>query len=482
MKFLRKFLPTQQHQVTLACSSTFMLITSLLLFRPIDDYDIFTQIRLGQLALIQGGLITTEPFSYLNTGGLLANPGWLAQILFALLYHVGSWPLLQFFNAVLFALSFYVVMRCPLSPQEEIHTRSIVIGSVIALLSSLSSSSFRPQIIGLFSFCICYRWILQANLSFKRLLALIPLCLIWQNMHPSVALASVLFLSAGIGAWLDQNRKLARHLIIASGLTFLLQLATPLGVQVFELAARNRSISHDLLAVSEWMPAWDTSVRASMLGFWLALIALVGSLITLRRNTPFRILLPTVLFVLLSLWSARFVYFLAPLMLPPLRARIGKMNDSQEERPDRTLHKIVFVLATFLSILWCVIPQHQGISRSFPLALVERLAHHFPRPIRIFNYHGYAGILELFGNEKWRIHLDGRLYLFTTEQFQEFDAFARGKIPLIELERRYHPSALFLHKNYQQGIIVQLTHSLHWIHFGEYENASVWVKSDEENF
>ena len=88
----------------------FFLAGSLLFFiRPLDDCDILTQIRLGYLGF--DSFINSETLIYWREGQAIANPGWLAQLVFALLDKVGGLLLVRYGYAILLA-----AFICPCPP------------------------------------------------------------------------------------------------------------------------------------------------------------------------------------------------------------------------------------------------------------------------------------------------------------------------------------------------------------------------------
>src|SRR5262249_4718760 len=120
--------------------------------RPIDDMDVFTQVRLGEMMLERAAFVTAEPFSYLHLRQPIGNPGWLAQMLFALLSRAGGWQLLRMTYAFGFALAFIFAARA-IGPRRPLNRPVVTAGAaILGFLASLSNSSVRPQGIALLCF------------------------------------------------------------------------------------------------------------------------------------------------------------------------------------------------------------------------------------------------------------------------------------------------------------------------------------------
>jgi hypothetical protein len=96
----------------------------------------------------------------------------------------------------------------------------------------------------------------------------------------------------------------------------LAQFATPMGWRILETSAANVRVARDLLGVSEWLPPWDASVRAAMVGFALAAAITIGLLIRLRFRVRLEDAALCAALALLSLSAARFVLFWAVAMVP----------------------------------------------------------------------------------------------------------------------------------------------------------------------
>ena len=140
-----------------------MLLGALLL-RPIHDVDIFWQLKLGELVLDHGALVTTEPFAASHLGEPLAQLAWLGQIVLAAVRRIGGWPSLQLFDALLwlggFCAAGWAVRRSMAAPA------GVVAAVMLAFPFALPYSSLRPQ-----SFAV---------LGFGLLIALLTAQLRWQ--------------------------------------------------------------------------------------------------------------------------------------------------------------------------------------------------------------------------------------------------------------------------------------------------------------
>ena len=435
--------------------------------RPIDDVDLFTQIRLGNLLLETGAFLRTEPFSYLHLGQMIQNPGWLAQFCFACAYSWGGWLLLKIVYGMLFASAcLFSVLRA----EGRIRRTGgapryfcLGAGLAIALLTAASNTSVRPQGIALLCFTVLLYLLEFCSFRSKTILGIGVLGLVWQNAHSSLSLAigavGVYFIPDCI-AVIRKQQSGSRLLFLLSAVFVLgvCQLLTPLGTAIFQLGAANVAVSKNLLHVTEWLPPWDIRVRDAMYGFWFSIGVSLLSLLVLRGRSGLRECCECICYSLIALFAARFALFYAIALIPVWsiwfeRSLSAKWFAWKPQRPFQfdTLTAIAFA---FVAVLACSIPlaaSFPKVDPSIPLDGIAFLREHLPEG-RVFNYREWGGPLELLGNPQWQVHIDGRLYLYTKEDWRSYALAADGKIPIEDLERDFKPDAFFLHDSFHRNL------------------------------
>ena len=135
----------------------FLSLALLLQFRPIDDLDIFWQVRLDQLMLEGGSLIDRDVFSFTHEGILVPTIGWLAQILFAIAYRVGEWRGVQLIHALLFSAAFLMAGITAVTLAGDgtrIRPFSLLMAMLFSLMAASSSAMVRLQSFGIFFFAV----------------------------------------------------------------------------------------------------------------------------------------------------------------------------------------------------------------------------------------------------------------------------------------------------------------------------------------
>ncbi len=82
---------------------------------------------------------------------------------------------------------------------------------------------------------------------------------------------------------------------------------------------------------------------------------------------------------------------------------------------------------------------------------------------RVYNYREWGGLLTYYGkNLERKIGLDGRLYLYSKDMFQDYMNEALGHVSISKLEELYNPDAMFLHSGYHSALIDLVKKHSNW--------------------
>ena len=466
-------------------------MTWLVCLKPIGDADTLTQIKLGQIALEQGGLVRREPFSYLREGEAVANPGFLAQLIMGSLHQAGGWRLLKFVYAVVFSLAFVVAGHAALAGMKEKHETiglfSAGCAVVLSFLGALSSAALRPQgfILPLFALVL---YALAGGWACRRIvLVFIPAFLIWQNVHPSLSLAffAALAFAGGAAAGVMRGARRLGSLgppCVLAGLALVCQAGTPDGREIFRIGRYNLEIARYFLGVSEWLPPWDPNVRQAMVLFWILLILSVISLAAARPALSAGQFVVFALFSALSLYAARFALFWSLTAIPLLMLGVEgfKPGGLWRWRQGPGLKKGAVLCLVGAGMLGAALapfgPRSALNQDDYPLAGIAALKAELYAG-RVYNYREWGGPLTLLGPADWKIALDGRLYLYSRDTLLRYNRAAAGRTALEEIVARERPDAFFLHPGFHAALITQLAKSPDWLSIWSDENSAVFVRA-----
>ena len=465
----------------LTCAA-FLLLFQL---KMIDDSDVFFQAKLGQLIIASGYLLDHEPYSYITSFSESIHIGWLAQILLAFSYNLGSWPAVRLLFSFILVVAFYVSSARITNNywRSSISTSLFSVSAAIsiAFLASLSNSSIRPQIVAFLCFAVLLRQ-LEQNQNFFSYLAFIPVGLLWQNSHPSLSLGMAtcaLYFGGNFLAFLfkEQNFSHCLHSLSLGSLCFLLQFVTPTGLDILRTTSSNVELSRNFLQISEWMPPWHPFVISAMITYWVALaftvLALAKNYRTLRSQT----LVPFVGFTALALYAARFAPIWAIYMIPLWINLIEQIKPTKlfawvSISRSNFISLLAFCLCALLAIVCC---SQKVISSDIPIAAISKLQTTVPNG-NIYIYREWSGPLAFYGSAAWKFNIDGRIYLYSKDQWKSYINEALGQISIAELTARHQPTAFFLHKTYHKDLIELLRHEKGWEILWNQDNAVVFTR------
>ena len=134
----RSFLPHFMSRRVLLLLLLGSLMVMILRCKPIHDMDTFWQVRIGELMLDSGRLVTHDSFTYTHAGEPSPTFGWMAQLLFASVFRMDSWRGLQLLYTVLFSAAFIIAgssNRC-----AKVSSFSLTFALLLGFVSGLSNS------------------------------------------------------------------------------------------------------------------------------------------------------------------------------------------------------------------------------------------------------------------------------------------------------------------------------------------------------
>ena len=127
---------------------------------------------------------------------------WLAQVVYALLYPVGGWPLLQIVDNLMFASAFMIAAFSVRS--SEARSTAVAAAMGLGFLVALPHNSLRPQTFALLGMALLLALRGSAWPTWSKIVAGAVILLLWQNLHPSVVVAGIVLaalLVADVWEW-----------------------------------------------------------------------------------------------------------------------------------------------------------------------------------------------------------------------------------------------------------------------------------------
>lgn len=447
-----------------------------LLLRPIFDVDIFWQLKLGEMTLDRGGLVTAEPFAASHLGEPLAQLAWLGQIVLAGVRRIGGWPGLRVFDSVVWLSGFVAVALAVRRSMSA--PAGIVAALLLAFAFILPFSSLRPQSFAVLGFGLLIALLASQRPWQTRLLLGAALLILWQNLHPSVAIG-LLYLGARAGlSWLEVLLRRRTNLPVFDTTLALLaglaMFATPLGTGILAVSAQNAAASK-AMGVSEWLAVWSEP-NAALLPLPGPFPLIVLALLFLnRKKLDWTWLFPSLVLFVATLFVARFGLFWALSTIPVIAPLLTRQTEPDPAAGrDCAMAAIGLGLAAVLALVF-----HQPrFAEWLPLKGVAALKAEQVRGT-VFAELPWGGPLIDAGYPDWQVALDGRYYVYSDAELEMARTIGASPTALPQIERVWAPAAVLLDPEISGSLIQQLRQQPNvWreIRTGDFSAAFVRVK------
>lgn len=374
------------------------------------DSDTYWQIAVGQWILDHHALPRVDIYSFTKAGEPWMSSSWLAQVLYATSYNLAGWsgPVVLAASgiAATFALLTHILGR-------RVPAAWAVGVAIAALMLSYGHFLARPHVLAL---PVMLAWAYGLMSASERREApslwLLPLIVLWANLHGGFVFGLVLVGAFALDALWNADRALRKSLALrwaAFGVAALAACcATPYGWGSI-LAARNILDLGELLRlIYEWMPA-----DFSRLGpFELTILTLIGgALYSGIKLTPPRIALVLGLLHMALAHIRNFELFalLLPIvLLTPVASQLALRPawTARAGAPAPVMAAVMLLLGGWTGLLAAnttmAVPEHQA-----PAAAVDAMRAYQPK--RVLNDLPFGGYLI------WRqipVFVDGRAELY----------------------------------------------------------------------
>ena len=198
--------------------------------REIADPDFWWHLSTGKYIVATQSIPHTDPFSFTRSGQSWVTHEWLSEVFIYALFLIGSYPLIIVIFSAIITLAFALVWaRSPGKPY--VATVAVLLGAFAAA----PTWGARPQIISLLLMSV-FLFILDQRRDLRW--TLVPLMLLWVNLHSGYALGIVIigiYLFGEIVAFIASRHFASslRSLIIIFILCLVAVLINPNGATMF---------------------------------------------------------------------------------------------------------------------------------------------------------------------------------------------------------------------------------------------------------
>ncbi|MBL0172267.1 MAG: hypothetical protein IPP90_16390 [Gemmatimonadaceae bacterium] len=322
--------------------------------------DLTYHLRAGAMMLDSGALLRTDTFTFTAAGAPWVDQQWLGQVVLAWVFRAEGWLALALMRALLAGIVLVSVhAACRARGAAARPAAWLTLGSACLLLPTLQ---LRPQLFGLACFALTL-WLIAGRRNHRRRLwFMVPLVMLWANLHGTFVLAIGLI---GL-AWLDDihdRDRGASRLVIVGLASIAATLVNPFGARVWLYVLELSGNPAVRQLVAEWQPTSIDSFSGAVFLVSDPVVALLLARFRVRPAWP--MLLALASFFLIGLLSVRGVYWWAmsvPVMLAG--TSVGRAMAQREDpvNAGNSLIVVILVVALFASF-----------GRWFPFRSADRL-------------------------------------------------------------------------------------------------------------
>ena len=432
--------------------------------RPITDPDFWWHLKTGQYLVETKSIPHTDIFSSLHYGKEWVTHEWLSEVFIYSMYSSLGYGGLIVIFAMLITAAFLITYRR--SKQLTGHPYIAGFALLLGAFSTMPTWGVRPQMFSLLLAAI-FLAILDRYARGERKSDsywLVPLTVLWVNLHAGFALGLGLILLLILGRALDglvtQRESLTniwrstRTLVVVWLVCLVSVVLNPNGLRIYSYPFETLKSQAMMKYITEWSsPDFHQLMfqpLAFLIFFTFGALALSGKRVSLKD------LLLLSVTGLAALRSGRNVPFFALVAMPLLAEHLWDWTSNQSwgqwlNRPEQREAGKTAALKIALNIgLLVLVPvglaatrvaqtaSNQAVvnSKQFPAAAVDfMVSRKLPQPL--YNEYGWGGYLIWRAFPEYRVYIDGRADVYGDGFFEEFLMTHSGEANWQEPLNRY---------------------------------------------
>ncbi|MEP6719009.1 MAG: hypothetical protein ABJB21_07695 [bacterium] len=445
--------PAKAGQLSVVLSSrrllvfVFMLVIFTIAARPITDPDFWWHLKTGQYLVETRSIPHTDIFSTVRLGSEWIAHEWGSEIFMYAIYRALGYGGLIIAFAMLIAMCFWIAYRrCQKhAPHPYVAGFAVILGAI----ATLPTWGVRPQIFSIF-FASIFLGILDSyshNQKNRAIWWLVPLLIVWTNMHAGFAVGIAFIMLTMFGVVLDGL--LLRRQAIAGIFRALRPIGVvligcivavcvnPNGVRLFAYPFETLRSRTMMKYIQEWR---SPDFHEPMFQALSLMILLTFSALALskKRARPSEILL-LIATGWMTLRSSRNMPFFVLAAMPLLAEhswtwitshRWGQWLKKPEEVAAETKVRLKLVLNVLLLVIAplglvtlrvqrTLASQSATEVKEYPSAAVDFLqANQLAQPI--FNEYAWGGYLIWRLHPEYKVYIDGRADVYGDSMIDEF--------------------------------------------------------------
>lgn len=387
----------------------------------LNDGDTFLHIAAGRRMLADHAILFSDPFSFTKFGAPWNAHEWLAEITMAFAYQTGGWSgLIAMFAVAAAATAGILTYQLGrwLMPQAQ------AITALLAMCCMTGSLLARPHLLALPLLAIWTAELVRARADRRRpSLWLLPVLIIWINIHASFLLGLAIAAVLGLEALIDETEtrwKTLRGWGLFGAAAALGCLANPHFLQgvLFPLSLMG---TPSLASVDEWQPTDLSHVQPIVLAAAAALYVMLTR--GVKMSAVRTVLVLGLLYMTLQHQRHQIVVaVIAPLLLAePLAQALSAVGERARTWPALAVGGFATVALVALLSVRLALPLMRGDGAVAPVTALAGV----PARVRakpVLNDYGFGGYLIFAGV---RPFIDSRAELYGEPALERYAALIR---------------------------------------------------------
>lgn len=300
--------------------------------RPISDADFWFHLKTGEYVYTTGIIPRTELFSFTHFGQAWVAHGWLSGTFFYAIYSWLGFNALIFLFALLTAVAFWIAFR-----RCNSHPLIAALATLLGVWSVMPNIGVRPRVFTLL-FASIYLALLgrfKRDTTVREIWLLVPLMLLWANLHGGFLIGLALIMLTMIGMILDawalgteirQSWPRLRVLALVLLCCLVVALLNPYGLRIYTFPLQVLSSPVFQESVLDWLS--PNFHQPELMPLALLMLATIGAL----ALSPRRVRPSDLLFFLATLYATlkanRNMIIFALVIVPIFAERLQNWLDS----------------------------------------------------------------------------------------------------------------------------------------------------------
>jgi len=461
-----------------------LIILAIGFLLPVLPNDFWWYLRLGKDIASNGSIPIFDTYSSTAFGQPVTYPMWLSAVIMYGIYQLGDLTLMVFVRGLV-VVSFYILLWI-ICIKQGLPGWLVTLLTLICALAGANNWAVRPQ---MFVYPLFGLTLLILNSAIddspintsdqnkeyiKRFIWLIPIALIWANIHGSVILLFLLAVSYFL--FFQRNRIFFFILVLAFLATFINPRGPMLWWDTFQLIqASGNQFSQ------EWKAPVNSGWQMNLFFFWLLLFIPLAAFSKNKLKTHQWIWFLG--FGWMALTGVRYViWFLAILLIFSSFLLKGILKNNSNSISFQNI-KLNILLVVFLSVLplsllpgirdkwWSAAPI--VISKNTPVVAVNWVNTNLDPDGLIFNDYLFGSYL-IFATPDHPVWIDTRFYPYSETHWEDYLSISNAEPGWLDKLNEYHIEHLVLDNDSQKNLILALADNQQFCESYSDEQATIF--------